>query len=172
MEFSELIHSRESVRNYDPSKPLAKEILLKILEAGRLSPSAANRQPWKFIIISSKDMLHKINKCYEWEWFQNAPHLLVVVGNESEAWVRSSDGYCSIETDLAIAMTHILLAAENEGVGACWISNFNLNLLRDALNLQENEKVYAITPLGYPKTGYQRKGKKERKKLDDIAVWL
>ena len=172
MDFSELILSRESVRNYDPSKSVAKEILLKILEAGRLSPSAANRQPWKFIVISSEDMLQKIRKCYEREWFQNAPHILVVVGNENEAWVRSSDGYCSIETDLAIAMTHILLAAENEGVAACWISHFNLNLLRRVLNLQENEKVYSITPLGYTKTGYQKKGMKDRKKLNDIAVWL
>ena len=172
MDFSELILLRESIRDYDPSKPVAKEILMKILEAGRLSPSAANRQPWKFYVISSKDTLQKIHKCYDREWFQNAPHILVVVGNENEAWVRSSDGYCSIETDLAIAMTHILLSAENEGVAACWISHFNLNLLRRALNLLENEKVYSIMPLGYPKPGYRKKEMKDRKRLNDIAVWL
>jgi nitroreductase len=172
MEFSKLLLARESVRNYDPSKPVAKETLLTILEAGRLSPSAANRQPWKFIIISSKDVLQKIHECYERGWFQNAPHVLIVVGNKNEAWVRSLDGYCSIETDLAIAMTHILLAAENEGVGACWISHFNLNLLRRVLNLQESEKVYSIMPLGYPQMGYQKKGIKDRKKLNDITIWL
>jgi nitroreductase len=70
MEYTELIHTRESVRNYDPDRPVPKEILEKILHAGRLAPSACNYQPWKFLVISSS------------------------------------------------AMTHIILAAENEGVGA------------------------------------------------------
>jgi len=83
-----------------------------------------------------------------------------------------SDGYCSIETDLAIAMTHILLAAENEGVASCWISNFDLPLLRKILNLRENERVYSMTPLGYPKADYQKKKIKERKELKDIVIWL
>jgi nitroreductase len=170
MEFQKLILSRESVRNYDSAKQVSKGTLMKIADAGRLAPSAVNYQPWRFFIISSKDVLQKIHQCYGRDWFHEAPHVLVVVGDKSEAWVRS-DGYCSIETDLAIAMTHILLAAENEGVGSCWISNFNLDFLRQILKLRENERVYSMTPLGYPKAGYQKK-KKERKDLKDLIVWL
>ncbi|HSR17372.1 MAG TPA: nitroreductase family protein, partial [Ignavibacteriaceae bacterium] len=144
----------------------------KIAEAGRLTPSAVNYQPWKFIIVSSKEVLQKLHRCYGREWFQEAPHVLIIVGDISKAWVRGSDGYCSIETDLAIAMTHILLAAENEGVASCWISNFNLKLLEEILNLSENDRVYSMTPLGYPKPDFHKKGIKERKKLKDIVNWL
>ena len=171
MEFSNLILSRESVRSYDPTKQVSKETLFKIVEAGRLAPSAVNYQPWKFIIISSKEVLQQVHKCYGREWFHEAPHVLLIVGDKSKAWVRSIDGYCSIETDLAIAMTHILLAAENEGVASCWISNFDPRLLRQVLNLQENETIYSMTPLGYPKAGYQKKNK-ERKDLKDLVAWL
>ncbi|MGE5810523.1 MAG: nitroreductase family protein [Ignavibacteria bacterium] len=172
MEFSSLILSRESVRNYDSARQVSKETLLKIVDAGRLAPSAVNYQPWKFIIVSSKEILQKLHKCYGREWFHEAPHVLIIVGDKSKAWVRSSDGYCSIETDLAIAMTHILLAAENEGVASCWISNFNLKLLKEILNLSDNERVYSMTPLGYPKPDFQKKEFKERKELEDIVIWL
>lgn len=172
MEFSNLILSRESIRSYDPSRQVSKETLLKIADAGRLAPSAVNYQPWKFLIISSIAILQKLHKCYGREWFQDAPHVLIIVGDKTKSWIRSSDGYCSIETDLAIAMTHILLAAENEGVASCWISNFNLNLLKDILDLKENERVYSMTPLGYPSSDFRKKGIKERKDLKDILVWL
>ncbi|HVO74946.1 MAG TPA: nitroreductase family protein [Ignavibacteriaceae bacterium] len=172
MEFSNLILSRESIRNYDPARQVPKETLLKIVDAAHLAPSAVNYQPWRFLIISSKEILQKLHKCYGREWFQDAPHVLIIVGDKSKSWIRSSDGYCSIETDLAIAMTHILLAAENEGVASCWISNFNLKLLREILDLGKDERVYSMTPLGYPKPGFHKKGIKERKELKDIIEWL
>ena len=122
MEYTDLIFNRESVRNYDPNRPVPKEILEKILDAGRIAPSACNYQPWKFLVISSPAMLEKVKACYNREWFKDAPHVLVVLGLKDQAWNRSYDGYNSIETDIAIAMTHIILAAENEGVGTCWIA--------------------------------------------------
>jgi nitroreductase len=60
MEYTELIHTRESVRNYDPDRSVPKEILEKILDAGRLAPSACNCQPWKFLVISSPAILEKV----------------------------------------------------------------------------------------------------------------
>src|SRR5512133_3081933 len=132
MEFNELIRSRESIRNYDPDKPVPLEILMKILDAGRMAPSACNIQPWKFLVISSYPMLEKVRACYHREWFREAPHILVVTGYKDRAWKRSSDGYNSIETDLAIAMTHMILAAGNEGIGTCWIANYDPVILKDA----------------------------------------
>jgi nitroreductase len=172
MEFSDLVRSRESIRNYDPIKPLGRDVIEKILDAGRLAPSASNLQPWRFIIISSPVMLGKVRACYHKEWFREAPHILVVIGSRDNSWTRSFDGYNSIETDLAIAMTHMILAAENEGVGACWVANYDPAILRDALGLSFGEVVYGITPLGYPKAGYVKSGVKKRKPLDEVAEFL
>ena len=172
MEYSELIRTRESVRNYDPNRPVPKEILEKILDAGRLAPSARNYQPWKFLVISSSALLEKVRACYQRDWLKDAPHILVVLGLRNQAWNRGYDGYNSVETDVAIAMTHIILAAENEGVGACWIAAYNPILLKKALNPDENQLIFGITPLGYPKPGFQKTTIKKRKSLEDIVEFL
>jgi nitroreductase len=113
--YRQLIYERESIRNYDPARPVKKEIIEKILDAGRLAPSACNLQPWKFLVISSPDVLKKVKVCYHRQWFKDAPHILVAKGLKNKSWIRGYDGYNSIETDMAIALTHIILAAENEG---------------------------------------------------------
>ena len=172
MEFRELIKTRESVRNYDSKKSIPRDVLNRILEAGRLAPSAANRQPWKFLLISSADMLNKVRMCYKGEWFRKAPHILVVMGNRDDAWTRRYDGYNSIETDLTIAMDHLILAAANEGVGSCWIAAFDPVILRKSLDLKENEVVFAITPLGYPEDSYQPGQAKNRRDISEVVEYL
>jgi nitroreductase len=169
MEFYKLIENRESIRSYDPSRPVDNEILDRILNAGRLAPSAANRQPWHFVLVSSKEMLEKVRRCYSKHWFQNAPHILIVTGNRNEAWVRKDDGYNYLETDLTIAMDHMILAAEYEGIGTCWIAAFNPDVLRRALSLDSDEYIFTITPLGYPESGFMKKGDKQRKPLNEIV---
>jgi nitroreductase len=172
MEYTELIGTRESVRNYDPDRPVPKEILKKILEAGRISLSAANRQPWKFLVISSPDLLVRVKACYRRDWLKDAPHILAIVGLRDQAWIRSYDGYNSVETDAAIAMTHIILAAENEGVGACWIAAYDPVLLNEALKTDMNQEIYGITPLGYPKEGYKKTLIKPRKSFGEVVEFL
>ncbi len=172
MEYTDLINTRESVRNYDSTRTVPKETLEKILDAGRLAPSACNIQPWKFLVISSSDILKKVRECYNRDWFKEAPHILVVLGYKDLAWRRSYDGYNSIETDIAIAMTHIILAAENEGVRTCWIAAYDPILLKKALNTDKNQVIFGITPLGYPKPDYKKTLKKNRKPLIDIIDFL
>lgn len=169
MEYYDLIRTRESIRNYDPEKPVPDDVLGRILEAGRLAPSACNIQPWRFLVISSGEMLSKVRDCYDREWFKQAPHVLVIAGLKDKAWVRGFDKYNSIETDVAIAMTHILLAAENEGVGTCWIENYNPSILRESLKIPDNQVIFGITPLGYPKEGFSKAGNKKRKPIRDIV---
>ncbi len=82
------------------------------------------------------------------------------------------DGYDSIETDLSIAMTYIILAAADLGIASCWIGAFDEKELRKILKLKENEVVFAITPLGYPDENYKPKDSKDRKKLDEIIRFL
>lgn len=172
MEYTELIRVRESIRDYDPTRPVTKEILDKILEAGRMAPSACNNQPWLFLVISSAEMLDKVRDCYHRAWFKDAPQILVVVGLKNKAWVRSYDGYNSLETDLAITLTHMILAAENEGVGTCFIEAYDPAILRKALELDENCEIFGITPLGYPRPGFVKKGEKNRKSKDEIVRYL
>jgi nitroreductase len=171
MDFTRLISGRESIRSYDPTKPVEKAVLERILDAGRLAPSAANRQPWKFLLISSREMLTSVRRSYQKPWFMDAPHILVVTGRTGEAWSRQ-DGWNSIETDLAIAMDHLLLAAENEGVGTCWVANFDYTMLRSSLGLSSEDRVYAVTPLGYPRPGFAKKGQKQRKSLTEVVRYL
>ena len=172
MEYTDLILARESIRNYDPDRPLSKEILEKILNAGRLAPSACNLQPYKFLVISSSAVLDKVRASYNKVWFKEAPHILVILGLKDQAWKRSYDGYNSIETDVAIAMTHIILAAENEGVCTCWIEAYNPAILREALNIKDNQVIFGITPLGYSKPGFRKALNKQRKSLGDIVEFL
>ncbi|MCK5287533.1 MAG: nitroreductase family protein [Candidatus Omnitrophica bacterium] len=172
MDFNELIENRVSLRDYDPNRPLDEAVLKRILNAGRLAPSAANKQPWRFLVVSSKKMLDKVRPCYNKPWFKDAPHILIIVGDRTKSWIRQLDNYNSIETDLTIAMDHIILSAENEGVGACWIAAFDNNFLRQTLALKENECVFSITPLGYSKKGHTKIIEKKRKSLDEIVEIL
>jgi nitroreductase len=172
MEFTKLISQRESVRDYDTKKPVPKEILEKILDAGRLAPSACNNQPIEFWLIQSADLLEKVRACYHRQWFKDAPHILVIVGYRDKAWVRSYDHYNSIETDLAIAMTHIILAAENEGVGSCYIEAYDPAILRNALGLSDNQVVFGITPLGYSHDGVGKRGNKTRKGMAEVVRFI
>jgi nitroreductase len=172
MEFTELIRNRESIRNYDPDRPVSKAVIEKILEAGRIAPSACNDQPWLFLVIGSESMLEAVRACYSRPWFKDAPQLLVVVGLKDQAWVRSFDGYNSVETDIAIAFTHLMLAAENEGVATCWIEAYDPKILRKALNLTGSQVVFGITPLGYPREGFVKKGEKIRKSMQEIVRYL
>jgi nitroreductase len=169
MDFYDLVKNRESVRDYDPDRPIDQNILNRILNAGRLAPSAANRQPWTFLLVSSKEKLEKVRACYKKLWFQQAPHILILIGDKTKSWVRSYDGYNSIETDLTIAMDHIILAAEYENIGTCWIEAYDPRILSTAIGLKENEVVFSITPLGYQNKGYKKQVNKLRKSLKEIV---
>lgn len=166
----DLVESRKSVRGYDV-RPVAPEILERVLDAGRLAPSAKNLQPWKFLVVSSPEMLAKVRPCYQRDWFHQAPHILFVTGDRAEAWVRPSDGWNSLETDLGIAMDHLILAAHDEGLATCWISAFDPQMLREALDLDPTEEVFAITPLGYASADAQTRPK-TRKTLDEVVRYL
>jgi len=171
MDFIELVTNRESIRSYDSQRPLSQEVLTQILEAGRLAPSAANRQPWRFIVVSSEAKLAEIRTVYTRPWFSDAPHVLVIVGNKEQSWKRN-DGYNSIETDLTIAADHLILAAESLGVSTCWIGNFDYVRLRLVLELNNDEVVFALTPLGYSKDRFEKKGEKVRKAFDEVVKFI
>ena len=172
MDFTDVVQGRESIRSYDPARPVPREVLERVLEAGRIAPSAANRQPWRFLVVSSAAALERVRGCYGQGWFRDAPHVLVVAGDREKAWKRPKDGYVSIETDLTIAMDHMILAAENEGLGTCWIAAFDPDCLRAALALRPNETIFTLTPLGYPRAGFAKRRARQRRPFAEVVEFL
>ena len=169
MDFGEVVKKRRSLRRYDPNKQIPDESLRRILEAGRIAPSAANKQPWQFLVVKNEEMRQKLCACYDRDWLKNAPVILVIVGNRDEAYVRGSDGHNSLEVDLTIALDHIILAAANEGVGTCWIIAYDYEKLKGVLHLAEHQYVSCITPLGYPPEEYETRKMPPRKEFDQIV---
>jgi len=171
MNLHDLVAARNSVRAFDPTRPIPSDVMTRILDSGRLAPSAKNLQPWKFLVISSDEMRSRVYDCYQRDWLRQAPHILVVKGDRNSAWVRASDGWNSLETDLAIVMDHLILAAHAEGLGTCWVSAFDAALLGRILGLSPDEEIFAITPLGYAAEGYVPVPKK-RKPLEEVVEYL
>jgi nitroreductase len=148
MEFFELIRRRVSVRGYQ-SKLVPKEILDKVLEAAVLAPTAANRQPFRLIVIPTSGREAALRRVYSREWFLQAPLVICVCAVKSEAWVRR-DGKNYADVDATIVMDHLILAAHDLGLGTCWIGAFDPAAAREVLGLEPDLEPLAFTPLGYP----------------------
>ena len=171
MNFKELVLTRESVRDYDSTKIIPTDLIIDILETAHYAPSAVNNQPWEILIFNEGEKLKEIKSCYKRDWINSAPVIIAVKGNKSKAWMRKTDGYNSLETDLAILMDHIILAATEKGLGTCWVGNFIPKKISEVLELNPDEQIYAITPLGYPAKDYL-KHRKKRKSLNEIAFFI
>ncbi len=148
MEFYEVVKRRRSIRKYKTT-PVEEDKIARVLEAGRLAPSAANRQPWHFIVVKNPKVKEELRKAYNRDWFVNAPVIVVVCADPTKAWKRA-DGEEFWKVDAAIAMEHIVLAATNEGLGTCWICAFNEAEVKKVLRIPEHIRIVAMTPLGYP----------------------
>ena len=170
--FSELARQRFSQRAYDPSRPIPKQLLEEILETAHFAPSAANKQPWEIVVIQTPDMLDRIHAAYTRDWFLAAPCVIALKGKTSQAWVRAYDGFNALETDLAILMDHLTLAAADLGLGTCWIAHFEPTVLAEALSLTSDERVVAISPLGWAPSDFKPPTQKTRKPLSEIVKYL
>ncbi len=158
MEFKKVIEKRRSIRKYKKT-PIPRETILEILEAARIAPSAAHRQPWHFIVVEDKN---KIEKLAKQAWAADAPVMIVGLADQ-----EASPGWCL--NDLGIAFEHLVLAATNLGLGTCWMGQSNREeLVRDLLDIPDKYKVVALTPLGQPD---ETPSPKERKSLKDIVSW-
>lgn len=165
--FLELARRRVSVRKYRPN-PVPDELLRRVLEAGRLAPSAKNLQPWHFIVVRDPARRAALGRAYPPEWFSHAPVIIAVCIEPANAWRRRQDGRCSAEVDGAIAMDHMTLCAADLGLGTCWIGAFDPTEARAALGVPDSVDVLAMTPLGFPDDSGRPK---TRKNLEEIVHW-
>ncbi len=148
MEFFDLIGNRYSVRSYRPT-PVEKDTLDRILEAAVIAPTAANRQPFRLIVIPTRGREAALGRVYPRDWFVQAPLVICACGVEAEAWTRR-DGKSYVDVDVTIAMDHLILAAHALGLGTCWIGAFDAAAAREVLGLEPGLEPLAFTPLGYP----------------------
>lgn len=167
MKFLDLVKARYSVRSYE-MRPVEQEKLDYILECVRLAPSAVNFQPWRFAIVTDPEKLSALKTAYAREWIQTAPCIIVACGNHDEAWHRKSDGKDHTDVDVSIAVEHLCLAATEQGLGTCWVCNFDTDRCREVMNLPENLDPIALIPIGYPTDSAVPE--KKRKSLDEILL--
>ncbi|MHA1410485.1 MAG: nitroreductase family protein [Candidatus Odinarchaeia archaeon] len=166
MEFYEVIRKRKSIRKYK-SDPVEDEKLLKILEAGRIAPSARNLQNWKFIIVKNKETKLKLMEAAKGQkMVAEAPIIIVACGTDTD-YVMSC-GQPAYTVDVTIAVEHMILAATAEGLGTCWIGAFYEENVKKILEIPNNIRVVAMFPLGYP--AIEPKGP-PRKKLEEIIFY-
>ena len=163
MDFLELVKKRYSCRNYQPTS-IEKEKLDYIIECVRFAPSAVNKQPWVFRIISNKEEKEKLRQCYDREWFATAPTYIMASILHDEEWVRA-DGKHHGNIDIAIAVEHLCLAAAEQGLGTCWVCNFDVEKCTQLFRIPSNEEVAVLIPIGY---AADEAKEKKRKSTTDI----
>jgi nitroreductase len=168
MDFFELIKTRYSVRAYQ-FKPVEKEKLEQVLEAVRLAPTAANRQPFRFYILPTEGRKNELLNVYNRDWFAQAPLVICAAGLPDLGWTRGLDGKNYNDVDVTIAMDHLILAAASLGLGTCWIAAFDPDAARKVFNLPVEAVPVVLTPLGYPA---DQAKPKERKKIEDLVTFL
>ena len=144
MSLIELMKERCSVRKFT-DQTVEEEKLLQILEAARIAPSAANRQPWHFIVLRDQSLKEQISS----HWGALAPVIIVVCGDHSCSWQRK-DGKDHCDIDAAIAVDHMTLMVTELGLGSCWVCAFNSLRTAEVLGLPEHLEPIALLPLGYP----------------------
>jgi len=164
MKFLELVEKRYSVRAYKPD-PVEDEVLHQVLEAARLAPTAANRQPFQLIVIHTAGREAELKRIYNRDWFVQAPLVICACGIPAQGWTHSN-GKDYADVDVAIVMDHLILAAASLGLGTCWIAAFDPTAAREVLGLPDGVEPVAFTPLGYPA---DRPGLKKRKALSELV---
>lgn len=183
----ELLEKRVSVRRYQ-DKLIPEDVLRTILEAGRLSPSGGNEQPWVFGVITDEILIAEIAElAYKQKWITQAPLLVILctIGVDDDLGGRDiqrmrypehvtainemdRDLYLALnqeEHQTKIAGTHMVLAALEHGIGSCWVSRFEVKRLADLLNLPEDYLPSEILVFGYPETKGQATTKKSLDKV-------
>jgi nitroreductase len=160
------ISQRCSVRAYKETD-VEEDKLKKVLEAVRLSPSASNRQEWKFIVVRDRETRKKLGRAaFGQSFIGEAPVVIVACGTESKSMMGC--GQPTHTVDVSIACAFMILEACELGLGTCWIGAFKEDEVKKILKVPEPVRVVAMTPIGYPD---QPPSKKSRKRLDQIVCF-
>lgn len=174
MDFERLILTRQSDRRYMPD-PVSREDVLKCLEAARMSPSACNSQPWKFIVVDDKAKLAEMADAAEGlgmnKFTRDVPVMVAVVLEKMNATARLGSllkhkDYSML--DLGMAVEHFCLQAADLGLGTCIMGWFDEKRIARLLGVPRGKRIPLIISLGYPENPTRRK---VRKPVEDMSSW-
>jgi len=154
------ILGRRSVRRYR-GEPVPDDVIGRILEAGRQAPSAANRQPWHFVVVTDQETKDKLATGRYNGFIRDSAFTVVGVALPYD---RVSEKWGVV--DVTIAMQNMVLAAEVQDVGSCWVGDFNEEVVKSLLGIPKEAKVVALLPMGIPD---EQPGPKTKKPLDEIV---
>jgi len=159
MSLVDVVLSRRSVRRYE-QKEIPKDVLDRILEAGRQAPSAMNRQPWHFIVLTDYEIKKELSKGFFNRHIKDSA--VTVVGVAYTGFIDRR--WSTIST--SIALQNMVIAAWAMGVGSCWIGDFKEDNVKKLLKIPNKWKIVALVSFGYP----AEKPRLKRKKLLDKIV--
>ena len=166
MSVLELMKKRCSVRRFE-NRPVERELLLRVLEAARVSPSACNNQPRQFVVVADKALQTAISE----KWARQAPVFIVALANHQTSWHRR-DGKDHADIDVAIAVDHLTLMAAELGLGTCWVCAFDAANCARALGLPAHLEPVALVPIGYPaEQADPERHATARKPLAELVSW-
>ncbi len=165
MELMKAIKTRRSIRRY-LDKPVENEKLLRVLDAGRLAPSAKNRQNWKFIIVQNPESKKYLSEVASNQSFiAQAPIVIVCCAYPVDYMLKC--GIPDYPINISIAMDHMTLKAVEEELGTCWIGSFDPKKVCDLLEIPDTVEVVELLTLGYPA---EHPAEKPRVNLEDIVM--
>jgi nitroreductase len=162
MSLVDVILSRRSIRRYE-QKEIPEDVLGQILEAGRQAPSAANRQPWHFIVITDYEIKKELSKGLVNRHIKNSAFTVVGCAYTG-LWHIGTRKWSIVGT--SIALQNMVIAAWAVGVGSCWIGDFRENKVKQLLNISDKWKVVALISFGYPA---EKPEAKKRKRIEEIV---
>lgn len=150
MSVLDVMRARRSVRAYK-SDPVPEEKIRRVMEAARVAPSGKNLQPWKFILVRDEEIRLKLAEASRRQLFMaRAPLIVVACGYPERSYQRQGNYMQSWPIDVSIALEHLMLQAQEEGLGTCWIGAFEEIQVKSILGVPEGVRVLALTPLGFP----------------------
>ncbi len=176
MALVDVLKQRKSVRDF-LDKPVEREKIMMCLEAARISPSACNSQPWKFIVVDDRQLKNKLcdaafSGIYSANSFcKMAPVIVAVVSEKSKFLARIGGMFRGTEyhlIDLGIACEHFILQAVDLGMGTCWIGWFDEGAIKTLLNVPQQKKIDILIALGYYDPA-KLSAEHDREPIDKIA---
>jgi nitroreductase len=169
MNFLELARHRCSIRAF-ADQPVEKEKLDYILEAGRVAPTACNKQPQRIIVVRDPDGIKKVQKAYD---TFGSRCVLIICRDSRDSLTRGFDNKCSGDLDIGIVTDHMMLAAREEGIGSVMVGLFDPRIISGEFAIPSYIQPTALLIMGYPRDGFSdpNRHSKERKPVTETVMF-
>lgn len=169
MELLPEIQNRQSIRSFSP-QPVEDAQLNRILEAGRIAPSAKNRQPWRFIVITEEGLRNKVKEAaFNQEHVGQAPVIIALCSTNID--YRMPNGQYSYPIDITFAASFMVIQAEHEGLGSCIITTFDETEIKELLTVPYSMKAVMLLLIGHTAEKSMKEPRKALQRISAVNHW-